>query len=382
MEEEFISNGVINREKFLEIKEYLHNTRLDNPHKSLEGSKDFAFARASSEKLMPSSEIENIYHQINYYRGLTWIQQRCIIDSLSRVKEDGDMSFFNTINEPRIYCTFHMASYRMPIFKILEKGIDLAFVLASKTLEQQHESFTLAHEEMKKKLGLQNTLSFIDAESPSGVIQMVRALKEGKSLLFYIDGNTGVGGTKRNDDKMIHINFLGAKMLARKGIAYIASKCKVPIITTICQYISDEDMKITYYPPINMNSTDINESSGKVTQSIYDNFSTILKKYPSQWEGWIFLPRFLDTQDFVQKDKDSQIVIKKDKRYAFNKNRFYRFNYIDTLYLLDKETFQTYPSTPDLLNILDANDELTYEKNILPQDVFKFLVNNEILIPS
>lgn len=385
MTEKFESKDIINRQEFLELREYLRRKRLYEPHESLAESKDYVFTRSSLEKLMPSLDkeaVSGMYHRINYNKGLAWIQQRNIHDSFNEVTEQGDMSFVNDINTPRIYCTFHLASYRMPLFKILEKGIDLAIVLASNTLKQQHESLTLVHEELRKKHGLTNTFTFIDAESPTGAIQMVRTLKEGKSLFFYIDGNTGVGGIKRNDDKMLPINFFGAKMLARKGVAYIANKCKVPIVTTVCNYVSDEEMIVNYYPPINpLDNPDINETSRIVTQSIYDNFSELLKKHPDQWDGWISLPNFLDTRDFLQENKDTSLI-DKNRKYFFHKARFYHFNYKNGKYLLDKGTFQIYPINQELSDILKIHDKFIYEKNILPQDVFEFLVKKEILIDS
>lgn len=386
LDEEFLSSSIINREKFTELREYLRETRLQNPHKSLEESKDYAFACSSLAKLIPSIEADaasNMYHQINYYKGLTWIQQRNIIDSFDYVQEGGDMGFLSSIDKPRIYCTFHIGSYRMSLFKILEKGIDLAIVLASNTLKQQHESLTIAHEELKRKTGLTNTLSFIDAESAAGAIQMVRALKEGKSLFFYIDGNTGVGGIKRNDDKMIDINFFGLKLFARKGVAYIANKCKVPIIMTLCCYVSDDEMKINYYPPINplSNNTDPNESAKILTQDIYDSFSEVLKKYPSQWEGWFSIPNFVDNQQLSLKHKNTS-TIEKDKKYIYNKDKFYCFNYMGTTCIMNKETFMIYPISPELLNILKIDDHFIYQKNTLPEEVFEFLVKNEMLTAS
>lgn len=383
MLEKILSSDLFNREEYLAAREHLRETRLYHTDEALLTDKEYVMACASIEKLMPSLPVEKIpgvFNKLYYYKGLTWIQQRYIIENVKNTVASGSLEFMDNISTARIYCTFHMGSYRMALYKLLEQGIDLAFVIAQDTLREQQESIVNAYEEIKRVYGLNNTLTFIEAENPAGVIQMVRALKEGKSLFFYIDGNTGVGGYKRNDDKVIPVDFLNASIFARRGVAYIAHKCNVPIIVCLCNYITDDEMSVTFYPPILPDTNeDVNVSSAIITQSIYNTFSELLVQYPDQWEGWMFIANILDTNKILKQNKRT-VDVDLSKCYTYNKSRFSFFTYKGMLCLLDKNTFEIYPVQQELIDILKSHEKFTLNKDIFPEDIFGFLIKNEILI--
>ena len=383
MLQKILSDNLIDREEFIEARNYLRETRLYNTNESFLYDKDYVLACACIEKLIPSipsEQIPNVFNKIYYYKGLTWIQQRYVIESLRNTKISGDLEFLHNIADPKIYCTFHLGSYRMALFKLLEQGIDIAIIVATDTLKKQQESLFKAHQEMKQKYGLNNTLSYIEAESSTGVIQMVRVLKEGKSLFFYIDGNTGVGGNKRNDSKVVSVNFLNESLFTRRGIGYIAHKCNIPIIIGLCNYVSDEKMNITYSSPIIPDvSQDVNTSSKNITQSIYNIFTEALHQYPDQWEGWISLINMLDTKKIYDQYKKN-VPIDFSQIYIFDKTRFSFFKYRGTWCMFDKRTFEIYPIQQELIDILNIHENFTLKQNLIPEDVFGFLIKNEIFI--
>src|SRR6185436_1408835 len=74
-------------------------------------------------------------------------------------------------------------------------------------------------------------------------MQIARAIQNGSSLLLFVDGNTGVGGAGRQDEKLCRIDFFGRKIFARKGIAYFSRMFNAPIIPVVSYYEKSEEEK-------------------------------------------------------------------------------------------------------------------------------------------
>lgn len=367
---------------FVKTRKYIQGTKLNAGKDELEGDKDYAIACASMEKMVPgvsSEETLGFFNQLIYYKTLTWLQTRHLPTILDQVHDSGDLGFLEDVKKPRIYCTFHLGSYRMIPISLLKNNVDLAIVLAKDTLAEQSRSISKAHEELKKKLGLSNTLEFINAEDSSGVINMIKAIKNGKSLLFYIDGNTGVGGKKVDQSKLLPVNFLGGVIDARKGVAYIAHKYDVPIVLMLCHYVDDENMEVKYYPPILPEGKESEASIKDTLQKIYDLFSEELVKYPSQWEGWLYVQDMLSPGSFKEQGEGLP-PLDPQKTYHYNKKRFSYFQYRGRECILDKEIFQVYPVEKELIEILESQESFRVDLEVLPRDIFGFLYEKRFFI--
>jgi len=377
-----MANEWLGESDFFKCRQYLREKRLFKLDEGLIRDKDYVVTCASIEKFYPDYNIDQItqtFNQLYYYKSLTWIQER-YFESIVNVKEQGYLNFKETPKESRIYCTFHMGSYRMIIPALLKSNIDLAVVLAKDTLDEQHASIIRIHEKLKEEYHLTNTLDFIDAESSMGAIKMIRALNSGKSLLFYIDGNTGVNGKNITDEKLLPINFFQYIINVRKGIAYIAHKCNVPIILGLSHYLSDDIINIRYYNPIEVNEQDhdVKVFSERTIQTIYDQFSELLVKYPSQWEGWLYLHSILDEKNFCISEQEQDL--NKDQEYVYDKKRFSYFIFRERHCILDKQTFQVYPVDKELIYILETNSKFKYKDEVIPQGVFEFLYSKGFFI--
>lgn len=345
--------------------------------------KTYVVSCANIKKLLPAipeEQHERICRDNYYYKQLASLHSR-YVDLLRDVKMAGDLEFLNDKDTPRIYCTFHMGSYRIMNLILAYKNIDFVLVISKETLKDQKETYLKSYNEQKKMYGTTGSFEFIEAESPTSIISMVKALKNGKSLVFYIDGNTGVGGVGRTDDKMLPIDFFGNTLFARKGIAYLSYKCDVPIINCF-SIMNDkrEDVTAIFNPPIVPDKTKAtDEYTVETTQRIYDEFSEILMKHVEQWEGWMYVNRYLDTASFV--DAESDYPFNSAIEYKYNQERYKSFAFNGERFLFDTTTYQTYPVVEDLMRVLDKDAKYKVDDNVLPQEVYGFLVKKKILKP-
>lgn len=351
--------------------------------------KILVLSSANFSKVMPdipTDRYENMCRDNFFYKRLSGIQLQ-YLKIIEDTKFAGNLDFTKDNSIPRIFCTFHMGSYRLINLALIKYNIDFVLVISKETLREQKEIYLKAYEDMKKLTGNNSSFEFIEAENPSSMVSMVKALKSGKSLLFYIDGNTGVGGVGKTDDKMIPVKLHNATIYTRKGISYLSHKFNIPIINCFT-YIEDNNnidkVTIQFNDPIypKDGAEDIQEFSMVTTQRIYDEFSEVLTKHPAQWEGWMYLHRYMDLSVFNDLDKDISKELNLTDTFVYNKERFSSFTQGKQLYLFDKVTYNTYPINQEFKDILLNSSSFSSGDKTISDDIFCFLVNKKILTPT
>ena len=106
---------------------------------------------------------------------------------------------------------------------------------------------------------------------------MLRELKNGKSLLLYIDGNTGSGSNTMNNHNHLVVDFFSGKIFARKGIALLAHIAHSPIITVASYRKFVDDIRLRFFDPIYADTKQERSAFTKTTtQKIYIMVSIIL----------------------------------------------------------------------------------------------------------
>lgn len=349
--------------------------------------KILVLSSANFSKVMPDipdEDHEGLCRNNYFYKRLSGIQLQ-YLKILENAKITGNLDFTKNNSIPRIFCTFHMGSYRLMNLILGMYGISFVLVVSKETLKEQKGAYLKAYESLKKLTGNKFTFEFIEAENPSSMISMVKALKSGKSLMFYIDGNTGVGGIGKTDDKMLPVRLFDSTIYARKGIAYLSHKFNIPIINCF-SYIEDDknidNVTIQFNDPIypEDGADDIQEFCQSTTQRIYDEFSQILEKYTAQWEGWMYIHRYMDLSMFNDLDRDISKELDLTKPFVYNKERFSSFSQGQQRYLFDKVTYNTYPVNQEFTDLLENSPNFNLNNDVINQDVFYFLVNKKILV--
>lgn len=283
-------------------------------------------------------------------------------------------------DKPAIYCTFHLGSYKL-IPAILFMNTKLVLVVNGKTIIANNEFY-------KKNIAALGIKDFyiINAEEQYAIIRLIKLVKDGYSLLFYIDGNTGIGGFERKDDKLEIIDFLGNKILSRKGIAYLACKLDLPIIS-IYSVTKNSENNFYFEKPIvkdDFKGYSTHEFTQKCTQLIWHRFENILLQSPEKWEGWLYLYHFFTKHNYPQVRNDTVTSIKKSKIYfsskisLFRKNeKYYLYNNFDYKIMeVSKVLFVLLNKMNTKKLLIDVEDLSTI---ISPSTLIE-LINNNVLI--
>lgn len=369
----------MNQEKFLKARNSLLTAQEKcSIYEDPLLNRTFNFVSANLINFMPNipaTEHEVVFKNIMLNKDLSILEQQYpeVLDTVSY--EGLNKSIFTQLNNgPAIFCTFHMGSNRMVNHFLAANKIPFTLVIANHISKEEGDLFVQMFNNVYKS-NLDNELRIIQAEQPNAALKMLRELKNGNSLLVYIDGNTGAGDDSIKNENRHKIVFLNQSIYARTGVAYLSYIANVPIIPVVCYRKSLEDLKLKFFPSIfpekNMEKTIFTKVT---TQKIFDLFVTILEKYPEQWECWIYLHQVANTKEFIH----SKNAI--DYSFRLNKKKFGVFNINSDLFLFDKSSYSSYPIDSKTYSaILKAANEPIH-KNDLDDDLFQQLYDNHVLV--
>lgn len=287
-------------------------------------------------------------------------------------------SQLDTFTGPKIYCSFHFGSYKIINNILHEKNIDYSVVANKIIIDTSRDKFSKIHNDAKIKYNINNFFELIDANSNSGIIKMIRTLKEGKSLLIYIDGGNGLQGLDYDNEKIAQINFLGNDIYSRTGIAFLSNYLQIPIVPVI-SYRMKKKIKVNFYDKIDP----VKEISlDNITQKIWDIFSKIIIKDPFQWEANLYANHFISNT----KNEVIKVVIDKAKNYYFNSIDFHFFYKDENCYIYSINNSNTYKLSNNvsklLLKLKDSEKSYFYNEylELMHEDILNDFIIKKILI--
>ena len=299
-------------------------------------------------------------------------------------KFTGDTSFLADIQaRPRVFCTLHLGSYRQIHHFLLRHGVNFTLVVDAVTLQQQGDKFLALRDDNPVYHG--GSLRVLNAEAPSIGLQMIREVKAGRSLLFYIDGNTGVGGMDRQDEKLTLISFLERQLFARKGIAFLAHVTRSPIVPLVAFRHGDADFEMQFFPPIVPDAAQPREVfATETTQRIFQLFEPALRRYPEQWEGWLYMNHFVDLPALRAEHATPLVPAELPARPIFNQQRYGLFWQAERPQLFDRLTYQTFNVSAQLVALLQQLSTLSAEvgQRFAATPVFLDLCQRQVIVAA
>ncbi|GHB55641.1 hypothetical protein [Persicitalea jodogahamensis] len=262
---------------------------------------------------------------------------------------EGDLSLINNTNKPFIFCTFHIGSYRLIANALLRKGYQFSTLVRKEVYETQRAEFKEYCDNMYDTFQTPSKVNILNAEDPRVLLQMTRELKAGRSLLVYIDGDTGSG-----EDHKTTVDFLNQQLRVRKGIPYASYLSGVPILP-IVQYRKENLQNVLRIgKPIAMKKNEGREEfSQRSLKAIYKYFGGYIKKYPDQWEGWTYIHNAM----IIKPESTSTTTtynLNKKATYRFNQSRYRIFELESNYLLFDRSAYETFEITADMKQYLSA----------------------------
>lgn len=284
---------------------------------------------------------------------------------------------------PKIYCAFHFGSYRSIGCVLFQSGVKFS-VVASASILNDKSSFLEPLQEFAATTGQDHQFEMINANENSAIVQMIRCLRENRSLLIYIDGTNGLGDFNIDREKLITVNFANELILSRQGVAFLSQRLNVPIVPVVSwRSESFERVYVEFFDEI-IPDRGQDDFIRTATQSIWHTFSKVFSRHPYQWECVFYSSAFIMSKRVTQKVAST---IKSDENlYVFNNAMydFYRSESGHYLYCFNNsELIQIPVDLFHLLNELHV-DGLSFTwselRELLSEFTIENLVEKQILI--
>jgi KDO2-lipid IV(A) lauroyltransferase len=340
---------------------------------------------------LPKEEYFNFSKSVKFHQMWAAYDQDVfsLIKDTQIVDEQNILSLAKS-GTPYIFCTYHIGSYRILNSILAVNDIDYSLVTDSQYIKEQGEKTKKLFKTVKKEFLQKDTdLDILDAESPSIGLQAIRKLRKGTSLIFYIDGNTGVNNHNENKDNFAKIDFLNTPYYARKGIAYLSFVSKVPIIPIVSIRTEWLERKTYILPSIKATDADDKEQfCYSATQKLYDILAQYLKKYPKQWESWIYVHKSIDTE----KSSNTSVFYVDDEMLklpvVFNKDEYELINFGNQQILFEKGILKIHTISNQFYEVLSFFENPKIVENLkfsnfsVSEQAIWELVERKILISS
>lgn len=368
--------------KYLNKRDEIYNQYLDfndNDRYKSKISKTHSFNLVSANffNFLPEVDFDqhhNLFNEITLHNQLTHFEQihKEALDYVTT--ENLSSETLKMLKEqPCVISSFHFGSYRLLNAFLTKNNVPYTAVCPKAILEKEGEMF-------KENLFSNKDAKFIELESPALGLKIIRELKNGRNVFLYFDGFRGALKGRTSDDEKIA--FLNKEIFVKKGVAHLANVAKVPLITTIAYRKKIDDIRLHFFDPI-MPSADKNkeEHASEATKLAYERFSYFLKKYPGQWESWLYLHKQVESDEhLILTSKINNEIL--EKALAFNNKRYGIFKIAENSFLFDRFSYTTYPIDSELQEYLEkTTEDMNFHiKTKIKKHTLEELYCNEVLI--
>jgi hypothetical protein len=277
--------------------------------------------------------------------------------------------------QPAIFCTFHNGSYRLINFLLKRERIPYALLAGGKILSQEKSRFEKNFSRYKIKDSF--PLSFIDAEHPAAAIAMLRALHRGKSLLVYLDGNTGTGAASGDNAHLCDIAFLAERLLVRSGVAFLAARCAAPLVPVISYRTDLRHNTLRFFAPVTVPGIG-QEAAALAMQQLYDHLAPLLASDPSQWEAWLYLHKYAKVSPAAALPPRSAPA----RGFAFNSGEFATFKTGRQGFLLRKKAYTSFAISENLYDLLSRAASAGIDYTAIAPELLVQLCREKIIVKS
>ena len=337
----------------------------------------FTTFSANVGNIMPDiarEEHESMFRAMLQQQMFARFDQSCLTVG-DLVKSRGKKNLFSLPDGPKIYCAYHLGSYRLLTSVLFRQGVDCVLMVGSNMNQAQGDDMLEHIEGLRQKHGLTNVFRVIESGSPTVGLTALRELKAGRSLIVYVDGSPESAPEPGEENQLLSVRFGERHLLTRKGVAFLSHASGVPLVPVIGYRDPDMMNVLHYLKPIRpVSRSDREMYCQEAMQQLYDALWPYLNRYPEQWEGWSYI------HSFLQPETPKRGTLEQLRgRPTFNEERYALCDLEQAPILFDRRLYQTYEITDDLRDLLLNLNEVDSVEEMVGQEVYGELMELEVL---
>jgi lauroyl/myristoyl acyltransferase len=189
-----------------------------------------------------------------------------------------------------IVCAPHVGPYHRIPLELVERNHDVTLLLD--TINFEREKNWYSHWRRQYKGALADPMQYINAELPQAAWEMARALRSGRILFVYVDGNAGLESTETARN-LVEVVFCGLRIRVRKGLSYVSAFVGAPIVPVIARYTNRAGHVMRFEAPLEKNRDESADVYCRRTlQQLFSLLEQYVKRDPACWEEWSHVHRW------------------------------------------------------------------------------------------
>ncbi len=185
--------------------------------------------------------------------------------------------------EPSILVLYHLGMHAYIPQVLAESNIQFDILMDRKVLAKNKKEMSALHDIFREK---GRAHRFLMSDDQSVLLKARTAIREGRHLLIFADGNSGVRDTL---DKKIKVAFLKNSIYVRQGIAVLSFLLHTPIVP-LSHQVNNGCYSLFSGEPIHSLKQEKRENYIlRSMQLLYDFLAVQIKDEPWYWECWAYL---------------------------------------------------------------------------------------------
>jgi len=180
--------------------------------------------------------------------------------------------------------TLHLGPYSLLPALYLAEGIEPTLVLDAFA----HERLRADAEQRQKRLGLPGDIEWITTDRPAFAGRMLKALRAGRPVIVYLDGNGGGGGMEATRDRGMPYRLPGRTIRVRTGLGRLIERTECPVHGVAARWRPDGALAWAARRP---GCWDGGSSARQITRQLHDWLFDEITRSPEQWTFWPMLAR-------------------------------------------------------------------------------------------
>ncbi|QDP85576.1 hypothetical protein FNJ88_08375 [Chryseobacterium sp. SNU WT5] len=351
---------------------------VDNKWKS-DDLKHFHFFSANISLFLgqnyDESSHKDLYKELLSYRVLQGIDTKFynLIDNV----EDFHNSNIDT-QSPSIFVSFHIGSYRAILALLIKKNTDVLLLMDPIAYASQNKAVFEQYEKIKKLFQSTSKLIILPADKKDLALDILIRTKQNYSVLAFVDGNNGFGGAFKQDHSL-KINFLGKDIMVKQGLAKLSHRLSIKIVPIISRYENCAQKWDFFDPIVPSRENKAEEYSLSTMQKLYGILETSVKRYPMQWDGWLYIHKFLAEK--TSSLNSLTTFTEADHQFKVSKS-LGLFSLNEKYYMVNKANYKIFEISKIIFGLLKESLNKKYlNRNDIEMNDLNALFAERILLP-
>jgi lauroyl/myristoyl acyltransferase len=244
--------------------------------------------------------------------------------------------------------SFHVGPYRFIPLELAQLGFEVEVVVDQRGMDRESLMHKVAVA-LRRHAGAQrdsqwgywradviDRLHVINAETADVALQIVRALRQGRVVMVYLDGNTGAG--QRKAEHVREIPFFDTQIQVRAGVGEIAAAVKAPIVLALTRRSWLRRHRCRFGAPIGIVPGEGRAAfADRLLRELIGGLEQRLRAHPGDWEEWHHLHRMQDPPPAESPAAEAVEDTREPRRLWVDSYRAFAFSAAQSHYVFEPE---------------------------------------------